>query len=171
MKKFRKVEILSCVFCGENQEYPAIDYIAYVPNFGGGPTTHNHSVHSEQCCHCDQKFFLRLVDDGYIYAAASSDRCYGVVIRVGFHTLNVRDVEGCDDSAAIDAVESGTRSKLEAWADERGYAVLWNRNDHSRDTRTFVVACDGPDAGWRTESDIAEMLDAWSDGIIADGDW
>jgi hypothetical protein len=90
-------------------------------------------------------------------------------IYVICHQQNIADVDGCESSAAVDAIEGAARAKLEAWAAAAGYAVDW-RSENDRDTRTFVVGA--PDElGARGEADVYEMLNDAADKAISDGDW
>lgn len=95
-------------------------------------------------------------------------------ITITFYAANIRDVDGCDDAAAVNAVETATRDKLEAWAESKSAYVTWNR-ENSRDPQTFHVSIErDDDAGDWSDADegmIREMLDAWSDEAISAGAW
>lgn len=70
MKIIPKNDILTCIYCLEKQEHPAIDYIPFNPNFNGSATpSYNLSVQEEKCIECDSVMYLKLNEDHTISVA------------------------------------------------------------------------------------------------------
>lgn len=54
---------LVCIYCNEDQKEPAKDFIPHIPNSRFDLGEIDTSVHDQQCCACDQMFYLRAYRD------------------------------------------------------------------------------------------------------------
>lgn len=62
--QFKKKDDLKCIYCNESQDFPAIDAIAFIPNFNGyAKSAYDTSVQRHQCSSCDDFFYVKLSGD------------------------------------------------------------------------------------------------------------